>query len=186
MHGDGSRRCRRRRLARRAARGRSALRALPAQARVWRTLAGAHRRARTGLRPARLRARAADGAPREAGRTMTERTVTDLLTAAEPTTPASLGTLVERLSREGRLRGARRDRRAIGASGLADVAIRGVTHDSRAVRPGSLFVAVRGLHVDGHGFVVEAATRGAAAALVERPVPEGDLPPLVVERTPET
>ena len=116
---------------------------------------------------------------------MTERTVTDLLTAAEPTTPASLGTLVERLSREGRLRGARRDRRAIGASGLADVAIRGVTHDSRAVRPGSLFVAVRGLHVDGHGFVVEAATRGAAAALVERPVPEVDLPQLVVERTPE-
>jgi len=116
---------------------------------------------------------------------MIERTIASLLGAAEPTTPAPLGRLTERLTVEGRLRGARRDRRAIGAAGLADVAIRGVTHDSRAVQPGSLFVAVRGLHVDGHEFVVEAATRGAAAALVERPVPEVDLPQLVVERTPE-
>ncbi len=115
---------------------------------------------------------------------MTEHTIADLLAAAGPTTPAPLGTLIERLTGEGRLRGARRDGRAIGAAGLADVAVRDVTHDSRAVRPGSLFVAIQGLHVDGHEFVPDAAARGAAAALVEHPVPEVDLPQLVVEGTP--
>ncbi|MBD5603822.1 MAG: hypothetical protein IAI48_01815, partial [Candidatus Eremiobacteraeota bacterium] len=29
----------------------------------------------------------------------------------------------------------------------------GVTHDSRAVRPGTLFVALRGSRADGHDFV---------------------------------
>ena len=112
---------------------------------------------------------------------MTERTIADLLEAAEPTDPAPVRTLIERLSAEGRLRGARHDGRAIGAAGLADVEVRGVTQDSRAVRPGSLFVAVPGQHVDGHDFVREAAARGAAAALVERPAPEVGLPQIVVE-----
>jgi UDP-N-acetylmuramoyl-L-alanyl-D-glutamate--2,6-diaminopimelate ligase len=37
------------------------------------------------------------------------------------------------------------------------------------VQPGSLFVALRGFHVDGHDFVGDAVERGAAAVLVERP-----------------
>ena len=111
---------------------------------------------------------------------MTQPTLEALLAAAEPTTAAPLGPLVERLTREGRLRGARRDGRAVGAAGLADIAVRGVTHDSRVVSPGSLFVAVPGLHVDGHEFVADAAARGAAAALVERPLPDIGLPQLVV------
>jgi UDP-N-acetylmuramoyl-L-alanyl-D-glutamate--2,6-diaminopimelate ligase len=111
---------------------------------------------------------------------MTERTLGALLRAAEPSTPAPLGSLVERLTRDGRLRGARRDGRAIGAAGLADISVAGVTHDSREVRRGGLFVAVPGLHVDGHDFLSEAARRGAAAALVERPVPDVGLPQLVV------
>lgn len=115
---------------------------------------------------------------------MTERTIADLLAAAEPTAPAALGRLVERLTAEHRLRGARRDGRAIGPAALADVAIRGVTQDSRTVEPGSLFVAVPGLHVDGHEFVASAADRGAAAAIVERPFPELALPQLVVSATP--
>ena len=40
--------------------------------------------------------------------------------------------------------------------------------DSRAVRPGSLFVALRGAHVDAHGFVPAALASGAAAVVVER------------------
>ena len=72
------------------------------------------------------------------------------------------------------------DGRAIGAAGLAAVEVRGVTHDSRAVRPGSLFVAVRGLHVDGHEFVAAAAEAGATAAIVEEPLPEVALAQLVV------
>ena len=80
---------------------------------------------------------------------MTERSIADLLEAAEPTDPAPVRTLIERLRADGLLRGARRDGRAIGTAGLADVEVRGVTQDSRTARPGSLFVAVPGQHVDG-------------------------------------
>ncbi len=114
---------------------------------------------------------------------MTERTIADLLAAAEPTEPAGLGGLIERLTAEHRLRGARRDGRAIGPNGLRDVKVRGVTNDSRAVRPGSLFVAVAGLHADGHDFVAAAESAGAAAALVEQPVPDVALPQLLVSET---
>lgn len=50
------------------------------------------------------------------------------------------------------------------------VLIEDVTHDSRQVRPGSLYVAIRGANADGHDFVGEAAERGAAAVAVEREV----------------
>ena len=111
---------------------------------------------------------------------MTRPTVEELLRAAEPSTPAPIEALIARLQRDGRLRGARRDGRAIGVAGLADIALRGVTHDSRAVEPGSLFVAVPGLHVDGREFVADAVRRGAAAAVVEEPLPDVALPQLVV------
>ncbi len=45
-------------------------------------------------------------------------------------------------------------------------------------------MAVAGQHVDGHEFVAAVAERGAAAALVERPVPDVDLPQLLVAGTP--
>lgn len=48
--------------------------------------------------------------------------------------------------------------------------VRGASVDSRRVRPGDLFVAVRGERVDGHDFVAEAFRRGAVAALVSREV----------------
>jgi UDP-N-acetylmuramoyl-L-alanyl-D-glutamate--2,6-diaminopimelate ligase len=51
-----------------------------------------------------------------------------------------------------------------------------VRYDSRDVRPRDLFVAVSGLKHDGHAFVESAARRGAQAAVVERFVPEADLP----------
>jgi len=43
--------------------------------------------------------------------------------------------------------------------------IRGVTEDSRRVRPGCLFVAVRGGNEDGHAFVADAVARGAVGVL---------------------
>ena len=58
------------------------------------------------------------------------------LAAAEPAAPGRARRPHRPPDREGRLRGARRDGRAIGPAGLADVAVRGVTNDSRAVRPG--------------------------------------------------
>ncbi len=111
---------------------------------------------------------------------MTERTVAELLADAEPTGVRELGGLIDRLTAEGRLRGARRDGRAIGARGLAGIAMSGVTNDSRTVRSGSLFVATPGLTVDGHDYVAAAAEAGASAAIVARPVPEVALPQLVV------
>ncbi len=49
-------------------------------------------------------------------------------------------------------------------------AVSGVTHDSRAVRPGFAFVAVPGFRHDGTLFAAEARRRGAALVVAERPV----------------
>lgn len=48
-----------------------------------------------------------------------------------------------------------------------DLPLNGVQHDSRTIRPGALFVALRGPKHDGHHFIADAFARGAAAALVE-------------------
>lgn len=45
--------------------------------------------------------------------------------------------------------------------------ISGVTHDSRRVEPGFLFVAVPGFKTDGHRYIRDAVARGAAAVLVQ-------------------
>ncbi len=51
--------------------------------------------------------------------------------------------------------------------GGANKTITDITADSRIVQPGSLFIALKGAHVDGHTFLPKAAEAGAAAALVE-------------------
>lgn len=48
-----------------------------------------------------------------------------------------------------------------------------VETDSRAVGPGSLFVAIDGERLDGHAFVEDAFARGAVGALVHRPGIDG-------------
>ncbi len=65
------------------------------------------------------------------------------------------------------------------ARGAEDVAVSGVAQDSRAVRPGDLFLAWRGTTTDAHDHVPEAVAAGAAAAVVERPLAV-DVPQLVV------
>jgi UDP-N-acetylmuramoyl-tripeptide--D-alanyl-D-alanine ligase len=64
---------------------------------------------------------------------------------------------------------------ASGARLEGDAELTGVAVDSRSVREGDLFVAIRGARVDGHEFAVQAAARGARAILGERR-PDG-LPP---------
>ena len=64
--------------------------------------------------------------------------------------------------------------------GSNDVEISGVTQDSRTVQPGNLFLAWRGSDWDAHNFVVQAAEMGAAAAVVERYVPEAEIPQVQV------
>jgi len=48
--------------------------------------------------------------------------------------------------------------------------VTGIAYDSRRVAPGDLFVAVAGLHVDGHVYVADALQKGAVAVAVERDV----------------
>ncbi|HEV3406229.1 MAG TPA: UDP-N-acetylmuramoyl-L-alanyl-D-glutamate--2,6-diaminopimelate ligase [Candidatus Dormibacteraeota bacterium] len=68
--------------------------------------------------------------------------------------------------------------------GNPDVEVSGIAYDSRRVNPGDLFVAVQGIHVDGHHYLTEAIAKGAVAVAIERPVrvPEG----VPVLRTPST
>jgi len=47
------------------------------------------------------------------------------------------------------------------------VEISGIAEDSRGVRPGDLFVAIRGYVDDGHRYIDEAVARGASAVIVD-------------------
>ncbi len=67
---------------------------------------------------------------------------------------------------------------ATGGRSTADWRATGVSIDTRTLRPGDLFVALRDAR-DGHDFVAQALAQGAAAALVAR-VPEGVTGPLLV------
>lgn len=51
--------------------------------------------------------------------------------------------------------------------GNLDVEICGITSDSRKVAPGMLFVAVRGVNVDGHNYISAAISAGAVAIVAE-------------------
>ncbi|HEY4133951.1 MAG TPA: UDP-N-acetylmuramoylalanyl-D-glutamyl-2,6-diaminopimelate--D-alanyl-D-alanine ligase [Alphaproteobacteria bacterium] len=66
-----------------------------------------------------------------------------------------------------------------------DWAANGVSIDSRSVKRGDLFVAIKGPNFDGHAFVAPALAAGAAAAVVSQR-PEGALPttPLLVVKDP--
>lgn len=80
---------------------------------------------------------------------------------------------------------------AAGASGPASDAsapdasasngfVRGVRHDSRAVQPGELFVAMAGARMDGARFAADAVRRGAVAVAAERELGDLSIPQLVV------
>jgi UDP-N-acetylmuramoyl-tripeptide--D-alanyl-D-alanine ligase len=49
---------------------------------------------------------------------------------------------------------------------VADVNVNGAVIDTRQIRPGNLFVALKGERVDGHDFLAQAREAGASAALV--------------------
>lgn len=51
--------------------------------------------------------------------------------------------------------------------GAADIRISGITYDSREVKAGSLFFAVKGTRVDGHSFITQVIENGAIAIVCE-------------------
>jgi UDP-N-acetylmuramoyl-tripeptide--D-alanyl-D-alanine ligase len=71
---------------------------------------------------------------------------------------------------------------ATGGTATAPFEVSGITFDSREVERGWLFVAMPGTIADGHDFVARAFDKGAAGALVSRPV-EG--PHLLVPDVPQ-
>jgi len=69
-----------------------------------------------------------------------------------------------------------KDTEHISVAGRTDIDISAVTSDSREVTAGSLFVAVRGTHIDGHEFIAKAIEAGAVAVICEK------LPSAVAEK----
>ena len=55
----------------------------------------------------------------------------------------------------------------------------GITEDSRQVKPGDLFVAVKGTQVDGHNFIGTACEQGAVGILLESSFERTNLPVFV-------
>jgi UDP-N-acetylmuramoyl-L-alanyl-D-glutamate--2,6-diaminopimelate ligase len=89
--------------------------------------------------------------------------VTDRVENSPPSTKSSAGAPVRlvRLLRgvEGKM-----------AAAHSDLEVQEIAYDSRKVIPGSLFVAIRGEKTDGNTFVSDAAARGAAAIVSEKPI----------------
>ena len=65
----------------------------------------------------------------------------------------------------------------------ADFQALDVSSDSRSLRAGELFVALRGANFRGEDFLPAAKERGAVAAIVAEHQPEVDLPQIVVADT---
>lgn len=61
---------------------------------------------------------------------------------------------------------------ALRASGELSAAVADVTHDSRQIVGGALFVAIRGAQHDAHEFIPQALERGAAGVISERERPK--------------
>ncbi|HVM23343.1 MAG TPA: UDP-N-acetylmuramoyl-tripeptide--D-alanyl-D-alanine ligase [Sphingomicrobium sp.] len=69
---------------------------------------------------------------------------------------------------------------ATGGQASTSFEVTGITFDSREVQDGDLFVAMPGTAHDGHQFLASAFDRGAAGAIVSRPI---DRPHVLVEDT---
>lgn len=52
--------------------------------------------------------------------------------------------------------------------------VSGVSIDSRRIKPGDLFIALRGKNYDGHDYVIDAVKGGAKAILIDRNLPLAD------------
>ncbi len=69
------------------------------------------------------------------------------------------------------------------SNGIPEGLVHGVTQDTRNLKPGDLYVAIRGAQFDGHRFVGEAFSKGAVGALVDEGFQWTDNPVLKVPDT---
>lgn len=63
-----------------------------------------------------------------------------------------------------------------------DTAITSISIDTRAIKPGQLYIAIKGYNFDGNEFVDQAEQAGAAAAVVHQGV-KSTLPHIIVDDT---
>ena len=63
----------------------------------------------------------------------------------------------------------------VASSGPADTEVSGVSLDSRQVKPGHIFFAVKGTQADGHAYIPKALELGATAVIGTEPVDNVDL-----------
>ena len=49
-----------------------------------------------------------------------------------------------------------------------DTGVKGISYDSRNIKPGYLFVALKGREMDGHDYIQDAIKRGAIAVVSEQ------------------
>ena len=73
--------------------------------------------------------------------------------------------------------------RYVGNEAALDSLIESVTSDSRVAGPGSLFIPLKGSHVDGHDFMAACISAGAVATLSEREPAPNEQPAIVVDST---
>jgi UDP-N-acetylmuramoyl-L-alanyl-D-glutamate--2,6-diaminopimelate ligase len=73
--------------------------------------------------------------------------------------------------------------RALKVTGAVDVRIESIAYDSRRVKAGSLFVALRGENVDGHQYIPQAIDAGAVAVVCEEAVQNARSTIVVVENS---
>lgn len=67
-------------------------------------------------------------------------------------------------------------------NGVENPEIKSIEMDSRAVKPGSLFICIKGYTVDGHDYARQAEKNGAVAIVAERKI-EADVPVIYVNDT---
>ena len=70
----------------------------------------------------------------------------------------------------------------LGGNASPDTEITGIAYNSRSVKEGYIFVAIRGLQSDGHRFI-PAAVKAGAAVIVCESAPEEEIPYLLVENS---
>ena len=73
--------------------------------------------------------------------------------------------------------------------GNSKAKVSGITHDSRNVHPGFVFVCIHGFQSDGHDYIKEAVRRGAIAIVMEKSIGksmESDKDSVVLVRVPDS
>ena len=67
---------------------------------------------------------------------------------------------------------------------LKDREITYITHDSRKVKDGTLFIALKGSNSDGHDYIFDAINKGAIAVLANGRAPATDIVPILQVKNP--